>query len=142
MKRSLMTLSTLAGVAVDATAPSPPPTTVAPGSTSLGSVLVDNQGRMLYLFEADADGTSACTSPGAVAEWPPLLTTGPPQATGGLTASALGTTTRRDGARQVTDDGHPLFAGDTQPGAMGGQGINDNGGLWYPVRADGTPAVG
>jgi predicted lipoprotein with Yx(FWY)xxD motif len=167
MKRSLITLSTLAGVTVvaaacsgggsgygTATAPPPtsaaagapaaPPTTVALGNTSLGSVLVDNQGRTLYLFEADANGKSACTSPGCVAEWPPLTTTGAPQATGGLMATALGTTPRSDGTRQVTYDGHPLyrFASDNQPGATGGQGINDNGGLWYAVRTDGTAAVG
>jgi predicted lipoprotein with Yx(FWY)xxD motif len=166
MKRSLMTLSTLAGATVAATAcggggsgygtaatpsqtsaavgaPAAPPTTVALGNTSLGSVIVDNQGRTLYLFEPDAKGRSACTSSGCVAEWPPLTTTGAPQATGGLMASALGTTTRADGTQQVTYDGHPLyrFAGDNQAGATGGQGINDNGGLWFAVRTDGTAAV-
>jgi predicted lipoprotein with Yx(FWY)xxD motif len=166
MKRSLMTLSSLAGVTVAAAAcsgggsgygtaappptsaaagaPAAPPTTVALANTGLGSVLVDSQGRTLYLFEADANGKSSCTSPGCVAEWPPLTTTGAPQPTGGLVASALGTTARSDGSHQVTYDGHPLylFAGDSQPGMTGGQGINDNGGLWYAVRTDGTAAVG
>jgi predicted lipoprotein with Yx(FWY)xxD motif len=164
MKRSLLTLSALAGATAVAacsggggygTAASPPssssaaagalvapPTTVALGNTDLGSVLVDGRGRTLYLFDADANGKSACTSPGCAAEWPPLTTAGAPEATGGLMASGLGTTTRPDGTRQVTYDGHPLyfFAGDSQPGMTGGQGIDDNGGLWYAVRTDGTAA--
>jgi predicted lipoprotein with Yx(FWY)xxD motif len=166
MKRLLMTLSTLAGATFAAAAcsagaggygtaappptsaaagsPAAPPTTIALGNTSLGSVLVDNAGRTLYLFEADTNGRSSCTSPGCVAEWPPLTTTSAPQASGGPAASALGTTARPDGTKQVTYDGHPLylFAGDNQPGASGGQGINDNGGLWYAVRTDGTAALG
>jgi predicted lipoprotein with Yx(FWY)xxD motif len=168
MKRSLMSMSTLAGVTIAAAAcsggggsgygtaaasppttaapaaPAVPPTTVALGTTSLGPVLVDHQGRTLYLFEADTNGRSACNSPACVAEWPPLTTGGAPQATGGLMAGALGTTTRHDGTKQVTYAGHPLylFAGDSQPGATGGQGINDNGGLWYAVHTDGTAAVG
>ncbi len=124
-------------------APAAPPTTVATETTGLGSVLVDGRGRALYLFEADTNGMSVCTSAGCVAEWPPLTTAGSPQAAGGLMAGALGTTTRPDGSRQVTYDGHPLyvFAGDVQPGQTSGQGINDNGGLWYAVRTDGHAAV-
>ena len=57
---------------------------------------------------------------------------------------AAGTIRRSDGTIQATYDGHPLylFAGDSQPGMTGGQGINDNGGLWFAVRTDGTPAAG
>jgi predicted lipoprotein with Yx(FWY)xxD motif len=166
MKRSVIAMSGLAGLTLAATAcggytsghgvvttpttavgvsvAGSPPTTVALASTDLGQILVDNQGRTLYLFEADANGKSACTSVGCVAEWPPLTTSGSPQAAAGLTAKGLGTTTRPDGAQQVTYDGHPLyhFAGDAQPGATSGQGLNDNGGLWYAVRTDGTAVTG
>src|SRR3954454_4026786 len=45
--------------------------TVDTGSTSLGSILVDSQGRTLYLFQADSGTTSACSSSCATA-WPPL----------------------------------------------------------------------
>ena len=59
----------------------------------------------------------------------------------GLAANQLGTTTRADGQQQVTFRGHPLyyFAGDSRPGSTEGQGLNDNGGLWYVVHTDGTP---
>jgi predicted lipoprotein with Yx(FWY)xxD motif len=120
--------------------PTSPPTTLALGNSKLGQILVDDQGRSLYLFEADKTSTSSCTSAGCVAEWPPLVASGAPQAGAGLAAQQLATTTRTDGQRQVTYAGHPLyyFAGDTQPGATAGQGLNDNGGAWYAVRTDGT----
>jgi predicted lipoprotein with Yx(FWY)xxD motif len=121
-----------------------PATTVALGSTNRGEFLVDGRGRTLYLFEADAHGTSACVSPACVAEWPPLTAVGALSASGGLVAAGLGTTSRPDGTHQVTYDGHPLyrFAGDVQAGTANGQGLDDNGGLWYPVRTDGTAALG
>jgi predicted lipoprotein with Yx(FWY)xxD motif len=105
--------------------------------------LVDSQGRSLYLFEADTNGKSTCTSAGCVAEWPPLIAAGTAHVGAGLAANQLGTTTRPDGHQQVSYDGHPLyyFAGDTQAGVTGGQGLNDNGGLWYVVHTDGTPVA-
>jgi predicted lipoprotein with Yx(FWY)xxD motif len=168
MKRSLYTAAGVAGVSLLAAAcgssvgsygASPAPTTngaaagatatatatattVALGSSKLGQILVDSAGRSLYLFEADTNGTSTCVSAGCVAEWPPFTATGTPQASTGLSATRLGTTTRPDGKQQVTYSGHPLyyFVGDSQPGATAGQGLNDNGGLWYVVHTDGTPA--
>jgi len=168
MKRSLLATSGVAGVALlaaacggngggsgggygagnaapptsaAAAAPSATSTTVAAGTSSLGQILVDSKGRSLYLFEADTAGKSTCTTSGCVAEWPPLLATGTPQVGAGLAAAQLGTTTRADGQQQVTYAGHPLyyFAGDAQAGTTSGQGLNDNGGLWYTVHTDGTP---
>jgi predicted lipoprotein with Yx(FWY)xxD motif len=160
MKRSLLPMSGLAGVALLATAcggsssyrtgASAPAagarstpttaTTVDLANSALGPILVDSQGRSLYLFKADTSPTSTCTSAGCVAEWPPLLATGAPQVGTGLAADKLGRTTRPDGHQQVTYSGHPLyyFAGDSQPGTTAGQGLNDNGGPWYVVRTDGT----
>ena len=166
MKRSLVTTTGLAGAALAATAcsgsggyaatraPTPPTTaatqaatpagsSVGLGSTPLGQILVDSQGRTLYLFAADTSSSSTCNSPGCVAEWPPFTTTGPPQAGPQVAANRLATTLRFDGREQVTYSGHPLyyFAGDTQRGSTAGQGLNDNGGPWYVVRADGTAVV-
>jgi hypothetical protein len=55
----------------------------------------------------------------------------------------LGTITRSDGTKQATYLGHPLytFAGDTSPGQNKGNGINQNGGLWWEMTVSGsTPA--
>ena len=165
MKRSLIATSGMAGVALLAAAcgggggaygasngtpttaataaPTPTATTLDLANSKLGPILVDSQGRSLYLFEADTGMTSTCTSAGCVAEWPPLISGGTPQVGAGLATSQLGTTTRADGQHQVTYSGHPLyyFAGDTQPGSTAGQGLNDNGGLWYVVHTDGTPVA-
>lgn len=108
-------------------------------STSLGKVLVDSQGRTLYLFEADKGTMSTCT--GACASvWPPLTTTGKPTGGGGVQASKLGTSKRADGTMVVTYNGHPLYAyaGDSAPGQTTGQGIDGFGAEWYVLSAAGT----
>jgi predicted lipoprotein with Yx(FWY)xxD motif len=106
---------------------------------SLGTFLVDANGRTLYLWDADHGPNSTCS--GACAQaWPPLTTTATPKASGAVKASLLGTTTRADGTREVTYAGHPLytFAGDTQPGQTSGQGSNGFGAPWWVVTPAGT----
>ena len=106
-------------------------------TSSLGTFLVDGNGRALYLWDADHGSKSACS--GACAQaWPPLTTTGTPKASGAVKASLLGTTKRADGSSEVTYAGHPLytFAGDTQAGQTNGQGSNGFGAPWWVV----TPA--
>jgi predicted lipoprotein with Yx(FWY)xxD motif len=60
-------------------------------NSKLGKVLVDEQGRTLYLFEKDTGPKSTCSGACASA-WPPLRTNGKPKAGAGVTASLLGTT--------------------------------------------------
>ena len=106
-------------------------------TSSLGTFLVDGNGRALYLWDADHGSKSTCS--GACAQaWPPVTTTGTPKASGAAKASLLGTTKRADGSREVTYAGHPLytFAGDTQAGQTNGQGSNGFGAPWWVV----TPA--
>jgi predicted lipoprotein with Yx(FWY)xxD motif len=49
-------------------------------------------------------------------------------------------TKRSDGTLQVTYGGHPLyfFIGDKSKGAITGQNINANGGLWLLVEPNGA----
>lgn len=114
-------------------------TTIGVGSTRLGSVLVAGKGRTVYLFVADSGTKSNCNSSACVQYWPPVLTTGAPQAGAGANASLLGTTTRQDGKTQITYSGHPLyyFVSDTRAGDVSGQGINGFGGPWYVVSPSG-----
>jgi predicted lipoprotein with Yx(FWY)xxD motif len=108
-------------------------------TTSVGDVLVDSSGRTLYLFVADKGTTSVCYNSCAQV-WPPLLTTGTPQAGAGVSASLLGTTARTDGKTEVTYAGHPLyyFISDKKPGDITGQAVNDFGGPWYVVAPTGA----
>jgi predicted lipoprotein with Yx(FWY)xxD motif len=111
---------------------------VALRTTKLGRVLVDGQGRALYLFEKDTSTASTCY--GACASiWPPLTTAGTPRAGAGIVAAKLGTTTRKDGKTEVTYAGHPLYyyAADTKPGDLRGQGLDQFGAKWYVLGAGG-----
>ena len=127
--------------------PSPPPaaptatgTAINIGSTKLGQVLVDSNGLTVYLFLADKGTMSSCNSAGCMQYWPPVLTTGAPQAGSGVTASLLGTAARADGTTQVTYAGHPLyrFINDKAAGQATGQGVNAFGAPWYVVSPSGS----
>ena len=114
---------------------------VAVADTSLGEVLVDAEGRTLYLFEQDA-GTevSACT--GSCAElWPPLTSDAAPTAGEGLDAALLGVAEQPDGSSQVTYNGHLLYtyAQDSAPGDTNGQGVGD---VWFAVTPAGEAVSG
>jgi predicted lipoprotein with Yx(FWY)xxD motif len=114
-------------------------TTIAAGSTRLGQVLVDGKGRTVYLFAADSGTQSACNSSACVQYWPPVLTTGAPQAGTGVNPSLLGMTARKDGTTEVTYGGHPLyyFISDKNVGDVTGQAVNGFGGPWYVVSPSG-----
>jgi predicted lipoprotein with Yx(FWY)xxD motif len=56
--------------------------TVDVARSSLGSILVDSQGRTLYLWQADTGPQSTCGGACAAA-WPPLLTSRAPTAGSG-----------------------------------------------------------
>ena len=112
---------------------------VTTAKTGLGQILVDGRGRTLYLFEADPPEKSTCDN-ACASVWPPLTTTGAPMAGGGALAGQLDTLLRGDGATQITYHGHPLYryAGDTQPGATNGQGLNQFGAGWYVLAPSGN----
>jgi predicted lipoprotein with Yx(FWY)xxD motif len=114
-------------------------TKIGVANTRLGRILVDAKGRTLYLFAADGGTKSTCNSTACVQYWPPVLTKGAPQAGAGVSASLLGTTTRKDGKTEVTYAGHPLyyFISDMKAGDVTGQGIDGFGGPWYVVSPSG-----
>ena len=113
--------------------------TIGVAGTSVGNILVDSQGRTVYLFKKDTSTTSTCTG-ACAASWPPVRATGTPTAAGGANASMLGTTKRTDGKPQVTYHGHPLylFSGDQNPGDINGQGVNAFGAVWWTVSPAGN----
>ena len=111
--------------------------TVGVSNASLGNIVVNSQGRTLYLFKRDSGTMSECNGACAV-NWPPLRATGKPTIGSGANASLTSTSTRSDGAKQVTYNGHPLylFKSDSGPGDTNGQGLSAFGGSWYAL----TPA--
>jgi predicted lipoprotein with Yx(FWY)xxD motif len=115
------------------------PASVGVASTGLGDVLVDRQGRTLYLFARDAGTMSACTGACAV-NWPPLRVRGTPLVGTGAKPSEVGRTARPDGISQLTYNGHPLytFVNDKKPSDTNGEGISAFGGSWFAVSPAGA----
>ena len=104
-----------------------------------GPILVTGSGRTIYLFDKEKRPKAECYGACATA-WPPLLTKGAPVARSGASAKLLGTATRRDGTRQVTYRGHPLYLyAPESPGEILCQNVFEYGGLWLIVRPSGIP---
>jgi predicted lipoprotein with Yx(FWY)xxD motif len=129
----------LAGTAVAEGKPTARSATLTTASSSLGRIVVNGQGRTLYLFEKDAHAHSACSGLCAT-YWPPVLTSGKAVAIKGAKQSLIGSIARADGSRQVTYAGHPLylFSGDTARGQTNGEGLQDFGAGWYALAPSGT----
>jgi predicted lipoprotein with Yx(FWY)xxD motif len=124
--------------ASSAPASSPSGVALSVASTKLGSILVDNRGRAIYVFAIDKPGQSKCSGV-CLQYWPVVSAPNPlPASLPGITAK-LGTLKRTDGASQLTVNEYPVytFAGDTAPGTTMGQGKNLSGGLWWVVSPDG-----
>jgi predicted lipoprotein with Yx(FWY)xxD motif len=115
------------------------PATVGVASTSLGNVLVDAQGRTLYLFQKDS-GTASTCSGACATSWPPLIAAGAPTSGSGANASLVATIARQDRKSQLTYGGHPvyLFSGDSKPGDTNGQGVVAFGAGWFAVSPSGS----
>jgi predicted lipoprotein with Yx(FWY)xxD motif len=109
--------------------------TIKATSSPLGTILVDQDGKTLYLFEADSQNKSNCSG-GCLSLWPPVDADGKATAGSGVTAGMIGTAA---GSSQVTYAGHPLywFSGDTAAGDTNGEGLTDFGGAWYAVSPAG-----
>jgi predicted lipoprotein with Yx(FWY)xxD motif len=111
--------------------------------SGLGTVLVDSEGFTVYMFGKDKGTTSSCY--GACEQnWPPVMAKGKTSAGGGVMASEVGTTKRKDGSVQVTYAGHPLytFSEDTAPGEAKGNELNFFGGVWNALDESGAAVEG
>ena len=107
-------------------------------NSSLGSIVVDGSGKVVYQFDADTKGSgkSSCTG-SCLTSWPPVHAgAGTPKLTG--VTGAVATITGTDGQPQLTLNGWPLyyFAGDAAAGDTKGQGV---GGKWWVLTPAGEP---
>ena len=113
-------------------------------SEQYGQYLATGEGRPVYLFTTDTQGTGdqeaqiSCTSEECLNAWPLVTTQGEPQAGEGVDASMLGTTQYEDQS-VVTYNGWPLyyFVRDEGADAPQGQDIQSFGGEWYLVSPEG-----
>lgn len=102
--------------------------------------LATGDGLAVYLFAPDGGGVSRCYG-GCAKAWPPVPAGTKLRITSRRVDRALlGTTTRKDGVKQLTYAGHPLYryVGDAKAGQTTGQGLDASGGLWWLVSAQGS----
>jgi predicted lipoprotein with Yx(FWY)xxD motif len=106
-------------------------------TSSLGNIVTDGKGMVLYAYLKDTQGTQAgaCTG-GCAAAWPMALASSTPTLTG--VTGAVTMIPAASGGKQLALNGWPLyyFAKDKAAGDILGQGI---GSVWYVLDASGTP---
>lgn len=110
--------------------------TLMTAESDLGQIVVDADGKTLYMFDNDTQGSGESSCAGdCLAKWPPLTVEGDAPAVQGVTGE-VGTITTADGSTQVTLNGWPLyyFAGDAAAGDVNGQGV---GGIWWVLSPAG-----
>lgn len=94
--------------------------------TSLGKVLVSDDGMTLYTFGRDEPGKTNCYDQCAV-NWPPYLASGMAQAAGDFSLVE-----RNDGSQQWAYKDEPLYlwVADEQPGDVTGHNVGD---VWFVI---------
>lgn len=123
-------------------APAPAPrrtgTLIKLADSQFGRILFDGRGQAIYLFTRDMPDRTRCF--GACAEaWPPVYTRGEPRAGPGVSQRLLGTI-ERDGRRQVTYRGRPLYLyAHEGPNEVTCHDVAEFGGTWLVVKRDGKP---
>jgi predicted lipoprotein with Yx(FWY)xxD motif len=110
------------------------------GSTSVGKIVQNGGGFTVYMFTRDRRRKDNCVKVSdCAAVWPPVTTSGRPQAGPGVKRALLGTIKLPSGVKQVTYAGHPLYTytGDSGPGDTSYIGFSQFGGTWYALNASG-----
>jgi predicted lipoprotein with Yx(FWY)xxD motif len=107
------------------------------GDSEFGTMLFGPGDQAIYAFERDRKGKTVCYGECARA-WPPVFANGRPRAAKGVRKSLLGTVRRRNGRRQVTYAGRPLYYyAHEGPGEVRCHNVNLNGGFWWVLAPDG-----
>jgi predicted lipoprotein with Yx(FWY)xxD motif len=130
----------LASVSVSAAASRSGPAKIQLGKTKLGKLLVNHSGFTIYAFSKDRRNHDACQKIKlCLNAWPPVTSSGAPVAGPGVKAHLLGTIKLKNGKRQVTYAGHPLYTyiGDTHPRETTFVNLFQFGGFWPALNAAG-----
>jgi predicted lipoprotein with Yx(FWY)xxD motif len=140
---SLFGVAALAGCGAAATSTTTPgsgnggstSSTVSTGSTSLGTVLTDSQGRTLYYFIPEKGAKLGACDASCLATWPPATVSGSPTSSSGVTGTLGVVSVTLSGATvsEVTYNSWPLhrYSGDTASGQTSGQGIAN---VWFAAE--------
>ena len=104
---------------------------------ALGSFLVGEDGKTLYLLTKDPNGSSSCTG-NCAKTWPPFTLEANESAVAGSgVTGTIATIKRPDGSTQVAINGVPLYyySGDSVAGDTQGEGSNN---VWFVVGSNGA----
>ncbi|MDE3113827.1 MAG: hypothetical protein KGK34_12875 [Chloroflexota bacterium] len=117
------------GYGAASAAPAAKPTVMTANDAKLGKILVAANGMTLYTFDKDTKDTSNCYD-ACEKNWPALKASDTLAGQG--VSGTLGTTARKDGSKQVTLGGKPLYfyQADQKVGDTLGNGV---GGVWHVV---------
>jgi predicted lipoprotein with Yx(FWY)xxD motif len=108
--------------------------------SQFGRIVGSGRGLAVYIFDKEQRGRSECYGACAKA-WPPVLAKGRPVAGAGIDPELLATTRRRNGRRQVTYRGQPLYHYEhDRAGLVLCHDVFEFGGTWLVIRPDGRPA--
>jgi predicted lipoprotein with Yx(FWY)xxD motif len=108
-------------------------------ASQFGRILFDGRGQVLYTYTTDRRGKPSRCYGICAKEWPVYFAKGTLRAGKGVKQSLIGTTKRRDGRRQVTYNGWPLYAyAHESPGEVKCQNITIHGGTWLVIRPSGA----
>jgi predicted lipoprotein with Yx(FWY)xxD motif len=102
-------------------------------NSTFGNILTDGNGKSLYFFAVDANGTSGCT--GDCEKIWPVFYAKDATLPSGINAADVATITRPDGSKQTTFKGWPLYyyAPDAAAADVKGDGV---GGNWFVAKTD------
>ena len=105
-------------------------------SDQLGNYFTDTEGMTLYWFKKDSPSVSVCTGQ-CLEKWP-IYFRPTVAAPAGVKESDFATITRKDGKKQTTFRGYPLyyFFKDKKAGDTTGQGV---GSVWYVIDPGNFP---
>ena len=132
--RALLALIALLTLAAPAEAAG---TKITAADSRFGTMLWGPNRQAIYVFEKDGRNRTNCKGDCAEA-WPPFLASDKPSAGAGVDRALLGTVPRRDGGRQVTYAGQPLYFYEHDPkGEVLCNDIAEFGGTWFAVTAEG-----
>jgi predicted lipoprotein with Yx(FWY)xxD motif len=107
-------------------------------TTRYGRILFDGKSRVLYGFTRDRRGGPSQCYGACARAWPVYFAKGRLQAGNGVNRRLLGTVRRRDGRRQITYNGWPLYYyAHEGPREVKCQNVREFGGLWLVVKPNG-----
>ena len=105
--------------------------------SDFGRMLFNARRQAIYIFDNDTKAKSNCYGECARA-WPPVFAKGRPVAGKGVRGELLGTAKRRNGKKQVTYKGQPLYYyAHEGPNEVLCHDVFLNGGYWWVVGPNG-----